>query len=304
MRTIFNMLRVPNLLIIAFTFLMLRYLVFIPVYSAIAVAPGMSSLNFLVLIIATVVIAAAGYISNDYFDIITDKANKPYKQYIGKQITPGTALASAFLLSLLAIILTIWLSWQIQSFLPVAFLFIALIVAWWYAIQLKKSFVWGNIAVACMSAGTIAMAWIIENKCIPVPAEQSGIITRIVATISIFAFLLSLLREIVKDIEDIEGDKLIKCKSIPISKGIPFTKNMLLLIAAITFVLLLISQVYLFQFQRYVAVIWLLICVEIPMIWFVFTLRKSQSKTDYHKLSSLLKLIMLGGLLSMVAGQF
>lgn len=304
MRTIFYMLRVPNLLMIALTFLMLRYLVFMPVYAAGSIISGLSNLNYLLLIVATMLIAAAGYISNDYFDVITDQINKPEKQYIGKQISAGTALATALLMSIIAIGLAIWLTWQIQSLLPFILLFIAVIITWWYAISLKKSFIWGNIAVACMSAATIAMAWVIENQCILIPAEPSGIITRIVAAISIFAFLLSLLREIVKDVEDIEGDKLMNCKSIPITKGIAFTKNILFLITAITFALLMISQMYLFQFERYIAVIWLLIGVEIPVIWFVLLLRKSDSKTDYHKLSSLLKLIMLGGILTMVAGQF
>lgn len=304
MRTIFYLLRVPNLLIIALTFLMLRYLVFIPVYGSYSIVGGMGSMLYLLMITSTVLIAAAGYISNDYFDIVTDRVNKPGKQYIGKQITPGLAMSTALLLSLFSVFLSFWLTWKVKSWLPATILLSGLIVVWWYAIQLKKSFVWGNIAVACMSAGTIAMAWIIEKQCVPIPAEPSEIIKLIVTAISIFAFLLSLLREIVKDIEDMEGDKLIKCKSMPIIKGISFTKNILLLISAITFVLLIISQVYLFQFQRYVAMIWLLICVEIPVIWFAFALRNSQSKADYHKLSRSLKLIMLGGILTMVAGQF
>ncbi len=304
MRTIYNMLRVPNLLIIAFTFLMLWYLVFIPVYSSYSISPGMSSLNFIILIVASVIIAAAGYISNDYFDVITDRVNKPGKQYIGKQITPGSALSTALLLSLISALLSLWLTWKIKSGLPATLLLSALIVVWWYAIRLKKSFVWGNMAVASMSAGTIAMAWIIEKQCVIIPAEPSGIITLIVTAISIFAFMLSLLREIVKDIEDVEGDKLIGCKSLPIIKGISFTKNIVLVITAVTFVLLIISQVYLFQFQKYVAVIWLLLFAEIPIIWFTFKIRNSQSKADFHKLSSLVKWIMLGGILTMVAGQF
>ena len=304
MHTMLNMLRVPNLLIIALTFLMLRHLVFIPVYSDYSITPGMSSLNFIILIVATVIIAAAGYISNDYFDVITDRVNKPEKQYIGRQITPGSALSTAVLLSLISALISLWLTWKIKSGLPATLLLLALIVVWWYAIRLKKSFILGNMAVACMSAGTIAMAWIIEKQCVTIPSEPSRIITLIITAISIFAFMLSLLREIIKDIEDIEGDKMIGCKSMPIIQGISFTKNIVLLITALTFVLLIISQVYLFQFQRYVALIWLLIFVEIPIIWFAFKLKNSHLKADFHKLSSLVKWIMLGGILTMVAGQF
>jgi 4-hydroxybenzoate polyprenyltransferase len=304
MRTIFYMLRVPNLLIIALTFLMLRYLVFIPAYSASFVAIGMSNYSFLILTISTLLIAASGYISNDYFDVASDLVNKPGKQYIGKLITPGTALASALLLSFLAVVLAIWLTRQIKNLLPAILLLMALFVVWWYAFKLKKSFLWGNIAVACMSAGTIGMAWLVELQISQITQEVSILITKIVAGISIFAFLLSLMREIVKDIEDIEGDKLINCKSLPIVKGIPFTKTILYVLLTIIFVMLIITQVYLFQFQRFVAMTWLLICVELPVLWFTLSLRNAQSKADYHKLSTSLKFIMLGGLLTMVAGQF
>ena len=99
MRTIFTMLRVPNLLIIAFTFLLLRHFVFIPAYKAYSIIPGMQSLHYMLMITSTILIAAAGYISNDYFDVATDLVNKPEKQYIGRQITAGTVLYTSVLLS-------------------------------------------------------------------------------------------------------------------------------------------------------------------------------------------------------------
>jgi 4-hydroxybenzoate polyprenyltransferase len=304
MRTIFTMLRVPNLLIIALTFLLLRYFIFIPVLSAFSIAPGMGSLHYMLMITSTILIAAAGYISNDYFDIVADKVNKPDKQYIGLQITAGTALATSVLFSFFAIVLSIWLSLLIKSWLPGILLLTALAVAWWYALQLKKSLMWGNIAVSSMSAGTIAMTWIIENRCLQATDEPFILITGIITAISIFAFLLSLLREIVKDIEDIEGDQLINCKSLPIVKGIPFTKMILLTFTVIIFILLILAQIYLAHFSRMIAVVWLLICVEIPLIYFIKSLTSAKKKTDYHQLSTMLKLIMLGGIGSIIAGQF
>lgn len=304
MRTIYTMLRVPNLLIIALTFLLLRYFVFIPVYSAYSIAPGMESLYYLLMISATVLIAAAGYISNDYFDVATDKVNKPGKQYIGSQITAGTALSTSILFSFFASVLGIWLALLMQSWLPEILLLVALAVAWWYALSLKKSFVWGNMAVASMSAGTIVMAWVIEDQYLQITGEPFLIITGIIAAISIFAFLLHLLREIVKDIEDMEGDRLINCKSLPIVKGIPVTKIILIILSVITLLFLTIAQIYLVQFSRIIAVIWLLICVEIPMLYFLKSLTAAKVKADYHKLSTLLKWIMLGGMGSIIAGQF
>jgi len=116
--------------------------------------------------------------------------------------------------------------------------------------------------------------------------------------------MLSLMREIVKDMEDIEGDKLIYCRSLPILKGLAFTKKVLILLVAITLVLLSITQVYLLHFDKTVAAIWLFLAVEIPLVYFLLKLQKAQSKKDFHSLSSMLKLIMVGGIASVIAGQF
>lgn len=304
MRAIYTMLRVPNLLIIAVTFFILRFLVFMPVYSAFSATPGMGETEYMVMVIITMCIAAAGYIINDYFDVATDRVNKPKQQIIGKQITAGQARTTALLFSLLGVFASIGLSIAMHDWLPASMLILALAVAWWYAVHLKRTFLWGNIAVSCMSAGTLAMAWLIEIQNTAINAEGSGIITSIVTAISIFAFLLSLQREIVKDIEDMEGDKMIRCKSLPLVKGVPFTKAILLILAAITFILLVAAQIYLFHFGRNIALVWLLIAVEIPLTFFAFKLTKAVTKTDFHYLSSMLKWIMVGGIGSVIAGQF
>lgn len=304
MLTIFNMLRVPNLLIIAFTFLLLRYFVFIPVYGIFSFNTGMGNLQYLLMIISTLLVAGAGFVSNDYFDVITDRVNKPDKQYIGIKLKSGSVLGIALMLSVVAAVLALWLAFLNQSLKPAILLIIALLVTWWYAMKLKKSFVWGNMAVAFMSAGTIPMAWIIENQVSQTPDQPFRLITGIVTAISIIALLLSFIREIVKDIEDIEGDKLINCRSLPIVKGIPFTKSVVFLVSGITFFLIMIVQFYLWEFSKLPAVIWLLASVEIPLIYFIVALKKTNQKADFHKLSTLLKLIMVGGLASIVVGQF
>jgi 4-hydroxybenzoate polyprenyltransferase len=266
--------------------------------------PGMGNLEYSILIIITILIAAAGYIMNDYFDVLCDRVNKPDKQYIGKQITAGTAISYSVLTSIIAVILSIWLSVNLRTWLPGVLLIFALMVAWWYAIHLKKTFLWGNFAVAGMSAGTIAMAWLIEKQVTFVPQAPATVITKVVAAISIFAFLLSLMREIIKDIEDVEGDRLLHCRSLPIVKGISFAKTILFLLIAITLLLLIIAQNYLLHSSGFIASVWLFIFVEAPLVYFGVMLKKAYGKADYHKLSTLLKWIMLGGIGSIVAGQF
>lgn len=275
-----------------------------PVYARYSVSFGMDTLSFLLMVTSTILIAAAGYIVNDYFDIETDRINKPGKQSIDSRITPGTLLATSLLFSVIALILAIRLTLNLKIWIAEALLITALVVAWWYAVLLKKSLLWGNIAVSCMSAGTIAMAWIVESEASKSPAEASEHITRIIIAVSVFALLLSLLREIIKDIEDMEGDKLIKCRSLPIVKGIAFTKSALYIIAVITLILILVTQYLLLQSNKFTAAGWLLCFVQIPLIIFIRNLVKAKIKSDYHTLSTLLKWIMLGGLCTLVAGQF
>jgi 4-hydroxybenzoate polyprenyltransferase len=304
MRTIVNMLRLPNLLIIAFTLLLIRYFLFIPVYASAGIIPAITDLQYRLMIVATMMIAAAGYISNDYFDVIADRVNKPGKQYIGTRISQSAALAYAFILSICSIAIATWLAVSMRSLIPLLILALALAVAWWYAIRLKKSLLWGNIAVSCMSAGTIVMVWLIEHTGSNLPGQAGNGISRIVIAISIFAFLLSLLREIVKDMEDVEGDRLLGCRSLPITIGITSTRKMLYALSAVTAGLLIYTQVELIHSSQVIAAAWLMMAVEIPLLYFVIALGKSNTRNQFHKLSTLLKWIMLGGILTLIAGHF
>lgn len=304
MRAIIQMLRIPNLLIIAFTFFILRYLVFIPVYAGYHMIAGMENLQYSLMVIITMIIAATGYISNDYFDVETDRINKPQKLYIGNRITSVSVFSTALILSTIAVIAAICLSYATKSWLPATLLLIALAVTWWYAVSLKRTLLWGNIAVSCMTAGTIVMAWVVEKQTSAFNPQASILITNIVTAISIFAFLLSLLREIVKDMEDMEGDKLIGCKSLPLIKGVDFTKTILLILAGFTFVLLIAAQIFLLKYEKISAILWLVLTVEIPLVYFVIKLQKAVHKTDYHQLSNLLKWIMVGGIVTIIAAQF
>lgn len=304
MRLYFSMLRTANLLIIILTFLVLKHLVFVPIFDLYSVSEGLNYIQFSVMVTSTVLIAAAGYISNDYFDIQADLVNKPQKQYINRGMSAGKALAIAVLFSLFSILLSIWLSFTMHSMLPMLMLNTALIVSWWYAASLKRSMVWGNIAVSCLTAGTIVMAWIFEATCIQLPLQGSNYITLIVGAVSLFALLLTFIREVVKDMEDVEGDKVIGCKSLPIIKGSRYTKTVVYIVSFITIVLLASTQVLLLKQGFRVTTLYLMLFVELPIVWFMIKLRTTNNKAGFHYLSTSLKLIMLAGIFAVVVAQF
>ena len=297
------MLRLPNLLMIVVTYYLTRQLVFVPIYEHYNVSLRLDAVFFGFMTLATVLIAAAGYLSNDYFDIEADMVNKPEKMYIGNLVSPRSVFSIALLLSGISMAIAIWISIHQHSLMAVGLLLLALGVTWWYAKVLKRSFIWGNVAVACMSAGTIAMAWLIEMQGTGLPKEGVITIGNIVITISLFAFLLSLMREIVKDVEDMEGDRLIGCRSLPIVKGVRFTKAIVFVLLGVTLVLLAATQYKLSIQSRLLAAIWLFVAVDLPLVYFAFKLENARLKADFHSISSLLKWVMLGGMCSLIAGQ-
>lgn len=299
MRAIVTMLRVPNLVIIALTFLVIRYFVFIPVYEIHSLVPGVTTLQFILMTTATILIAIAGYISNDYFDMLADRVNKPQKQIIRLYISERLAFSYAIFFSIVAAAIAIWFITETRIWITGLLLFTALFVVWWYAIKLKRSYLWGNLAVGCMSSGTIAMAWLSEIQSQNTD-KTTEIISVIISAVILFAFLLTIIREIVKDIEDAEGDLLLNCRSLPIVKGIPATKKILNLLILLTFLLLIFSQITLISHSLPLTATWLAIFVEIPMIRFIINLKKAVKKTEFHELSTLVKWIMLGGISSLL----
>jgi 4-hydroxybenzoate polyprenyltransferase len=303
MRFYFSMLRVPNLLIIVLLYVLLRYLVFVPVYETYSLTSQLTQAGFLLMVLSTVLTAAAGYLANDYFDVVTDRVNKPGKVYIGSRLTPGATLATALWFSLLSVATAILFACITRTLLPLLLLLTALGVVWWYAMRLKRSLFLGNLAVASMSAGTLLLAWVSEYTVTPVPVAVSQQLGLMVGGVSVFAFMLSLMREIVKDAEDQEGDRIIGCRSLPLVKGLPFTHRFLHLLNGLTFMLLIAAQIVLSYEGLIIVVLWLVAGVELPLVFFSLMLRRATVKADYHRLSILLKWIMLAGILSLAAGH-
>jgi len=301
-RSILRLIRLPNLAIIALTLYAFRYFVIRPYYGMSGTGFQLNSLEYGLVVGITMLIAATGYIINDYYDIDIDSINKPEHNLFSERHSLRSLLFIAILSTFLTAVFIIFLSVRLNSGYPAIILFVALATVWWYAKALKRSFILGNLAVALMSALTLGMLWFFEW----LKLKQSGIsiyeirpITQFAAGISSFAFLLSLIREIVKDMEDMEGDSRYGCRSLPLVKGIEFSKTVVAGLSVILIVTLVYCQVWLSKQSFDMLVAWLLIVVELPLIVFLYRLKKSGSPLAFHNLSTLLKWIMVGGISSM-----
>ena len=114
-----------------------------------------------------------------------------------------------------------------------------------------------------------------------------------------FAFVISLIREVVKDMEDIEGDKKYGCKTIPIAWGIPASKVFVAVWLVVLIGMISIVQIYVWQLGWYWSAAYSIVLIIAPLLWILRKLQQAQVPKDYHQLSTVIKLVMLAGLLSM-----
>ncbi len=300
--------RWPNLLILFGTQYLVRYAFIIPWLQNYDLLPVLSHFGFFLLATASVLISAAGYCINDYFDIKADRINKPSRMVLGRHISRRSAILAHWVLNgtgFLAGTTASWLAgkWQFSLiFLVVPFLL------WLYSIRYKKKFLIGNFIVALLSAFSISMVWLFEYQALGVTdlAAQSFIagIGTGVKLLALFAFLTTLARELIKDIEDIKGDVKIGCRTFPVIAGIRKTKFMIIFIFIAVMVSLLMFQIYLLRNDIDILFIYLMISVQLPMVFLINKTLNAFEKDDYHFISKSLKYIMVFGVMSMVVFYF
>jgi len=276
-KEIWQLIRGPNLLIIILT----QYLTAIFLigqnesYTKFLFDPRLLILSF-----STVCIAVAGYIINDYYDIKIDYLNRPEKVVIGKLIRRRIALATHWILSLAGIVMGFFINLEVAA----VNLFAAFLL-WLYSNQLKRIPFVGNLSIALLTAMSLLVLLLLY--------PQNHMLVFIYA---IFAFFINLIREIIKDIEDLKGDLAFGCKTLPIIWGIRKTKKFLYLVMIIFIILLTWLTL---KLDNYLLKVYFVV-LAMPAIYFVIKLVRSDSKKDFYYLSIFSKIIMLSGVISMI----
>lgn len=253
----FQLIRPVNLLIIAFTMYSTR--LFLSIYELCfkieLFKKGEEEFDFFLLIFSTILIAAAGNIINDYFDVKADRINKPEKLIVSKHINRKWAILSHWILNCIAFAIAIYLSIRNNTFWYMFIHLLSINALWFYSLYFKRKPFIGNFIVAALTALVPILCGIhfyIHNE---FPAVNVNEISntfsfwmyhlmahgQYILILALFAFASNLAREIIKDIEDIEGDKLLNAKTLPILYGIKKTKwiaGILLIFSPILFSLL------------------------------------------------------------------
>jgi len=301
----FKMIRLPNLVFIALTQVLFQLCIYYPLYKG--NIPAHDTRNFILLVFASLFIAAAGYIINDYFDINIDEVNKPQRMVVDKFISRRWAIAWHFILSTTAILLTVLALPVFQKWYLILANIFCVALLWFYSTTFKRKLLIGNIAIALLTAWTILI--IFFSKVSPTDAFGSSFpgqpkLFRFAFLYAGFAFIISLIREAIKDIEDMPGDEKYGCRTMPIVWGVNATKVYIAVWMIILIAILVVIQVYVLQFRWWWAVVYCILLIILPLLYIFEKIFKAFSVQDFHKLSSWTKLVMLTGILSMIFFYF
>ncbi|MFZ4398490.1 MAG: geranylgeranylglycerol-phosphate geranylgeranyltransferase [Bacteroidales bacterium] len=303
-----KLIRWQNLIIIALTQYFTRLFLIEPFYTKQHITLQMNNADFFIFVLSVVLIAGAGYIINDIFDIQMDRINKPGKMIIDNLIPEKKAYLIYYIMNGIAAICGLYLGLKVGS-LSLGLIFIILIaVFYFYSLKYKRSFLIGNFVIAFLAAFLLILVWLFEFFAI----RKNGfvftegiqvywIITYFVLAYSLFAFIITLIREFVKDIEDMEGDSKWGCTTLPVVIGVKRTKQIAAGFAFLGISIIVFFQIYLQKLNLgYFAGI-LMIMVQLPFAYLGIKILTAKDKEDFHFVSNLSKIIMVIGVLTMFA---
>jgi 4-hydroxybenzoate polyprenyltransferase len=266
---------------------------------------------FLLLVTASVLIAAGGYIINDYFDLHIDAINKQHKVVIDKIVKRRWAIVWHLILSGLGILISVYVSYKTGNWIVAAGNTLCVILLWFYSTTFKKKLLTGNIIISALTAWVILVLYFAyafmgnhNSAFLSWDLESYGFdirkLFKYTALYAGLAFIVSLIREVVKDLEDMEGDARYMCRTMPIVWGVPATKVFAGVWLVVAISSLFIIQVYAWQLGNKFIVIYSFLLIILPMLYIIDKLYKAVHTNDYHVLSSAIKFVMLAGILSML----
>ncbi|EPR69460.1 geranylgeranylglycerol-phosphate geranylgeranyltransferase [Cyclobacterium qasimii] len=271
-----KIIRPENLLMVAFAQLMTAFFLVGTTNNGLSV---LQDYHLYLLIISTVILTASGYMINDYYDVKIDYVNRPQAVVIGKGMKRRMVMILHTVMNVVGIMIGLLVHPKIG-----AITFVAAFLLWLYSNSLKRLPFIGNLTVASLTGLAI---WIVG-----IYYQKSELL---IITYAIFAFFINLMREILKDIEDRNGDRKHGCKTLPIVLGFRKTKNIIfiiafLFVAAILFVTFKINEPLLFLYFG---------GLSLFFIAFMVKIYKADRKSHFSELSTISKILMLTGILSM-----
>ena len=296
-----KLIRYQNLLMLAFMQLVFRYLFLAQSYVDLA----LTDFNYILLIFATVCIAAGGYVINNIMDQDTDEIAKPQNRVVGVSISETVAYNWYIGLTIVGVGIGFYLSNVIYKPTFASMFILVATLLYMYATSFKQIPVLGNVVVALMLSTSIIIIGLFDI----LPAIDMDNRFRmkeafdILMHYAIFAFIINLIREIVKDMEDMDGDYQSGINSLPIAIGVQKTK---IIVGVLTVLSIGVLAYYVNSnlFELDYVVYYAMILIVGPLIYFGVKLLNAATKKEFHHLSLVLKIILFFGILSVAVIVF
>jgi 4-hydroxybenzoate polyprenyltransferase len=326
MKTFLKLIRISNLIIIALTMYAIRFC-FFSIGGKISVNEFIEQFLFGLLVFSTLLIAAAGNIINDYFDIKSDKVNKPNNWIIGNMIPKRKAILYHWSLSAIAFAIAIILSIYYHTFWYVFIHLFSINILWLYSVYFKKTTLLGNFMVAFLTALVVILTGIhfaingTFSTEIPTTIFQTSSNVnqaiyewkfiflengKFIWIFAFFSFILNFGREIIKDIEDIDGDKILSAKTLPLKYGVKYAK------LSASIVLIIIPTSYfslLVYFKKTITLIEIYATIPVALavlatLFSLFFLLKAKTMKEFKIADKSLKVAMIAGILTPIYWWF
>lgn len=289
--------RWPNLVIIA----LVQYLMRFSLIEYLEIPHVLNHFEFFLGVLCSISLAAGGYIINDLNDLEADAINKPARISIGKGISENTAWSLYLIFTAIALGCGYWLGQVVAlpnlGYIPV----LAALLLYLYALDLKKRAVIGNLLVALLTGLPVFLVGVFDV----LPAAELGNAAQVksafevITAYSLFAFWINLMRELAKDAQDTKGDAAQGYRTLAVLLG---PKNQRLIIFALALVLFIFTAY--FNWGLYpgdpLSTAYVALFVNAPLLFFIVKSTRARRSDDFRRLSNLLKIIMLTGILSMV----
>ena len=312
-KDLLRLIRIKNLVFLSVFQIILYFGVLDPIFQKYGMSEILNGWQFLLLGLCVVFTAASGYVINDYYDVKIDMINRPKKVIVGNTIDRHTVMTIYIVLAIIGIAFGVALTFWLKSYTMIFVFLLVPGLLWFYSSGYKRQFLLGNIIIALCTYMVPFLFGYVSDKILHLHydsiTELGGFFMNLVNHVSqeiyiwmfafaFFAFALTLIREIVKDQEDIIGDSEMECRTLPIVWGIKKTKTTIvfLSIATIIGVLYASHNIPFFETDK-ISFQYAIFMIALPLLSVIYLVIQANCKKSWEQISTFLKCIMAAGCL-------
>lgn len=305
----FKLVRWQNLIMVALMMFLVYYALMSPLFMTSYSTVVPDSLSFFLFVLSVIFVVAGGYVINDCFDVDIDKINRPDTVIVDRVLPKSTAYVYYWILNILGLCCSVVSgvrALKMSFFQLVVCVVLLALVLYLYSRTYKRKLLIGNIIVALSVASAVALPLFFEM----IYLSQDALILSVVKDVmpyieynvliyTAFAFLSTLVRELIKDAEDYKGDMQDNCRTLPVVAGLTVTKVMICVLIILLLALVAYFQYVLYSMDNNVALLSLIV-VDILCVALIMQVLNAEKKKDFHRASLMAKILMLFGIISMI----